>query len=172
MSGLGRRVWWPLALGAVIALAGLAVVLAVALWAPWTRASGLAAVRSAEVEYSALRLQRAAALSRVWESLGRHRVERGEWPESQDALIDFDPVVADALEPPALSERGGYAIDLDALRDSDAGGPPRVIIMDPGYLGPAGRADEEWLEPFRIVLLSTGEVVDLATARRRGAVLD
>ncbi len=154
---------------ALIGMIGVGGVVALAVWAPWRSAAGFVATRSNEEDLALLRDSRARALREVWRALEAFRAERGEWPEDLDALAAFDPVVEDALAPPALSRDGAYVIDFAALHAPADGGPARVIVDDPGYRLPGAADAEERLEAFRVVLLSTGEAAGRTEARRRGA---
>lgn len=164
----GRGSHKMLALAAILALALLAVVVAVALWAPWRQGAGALAARMNQDDLAAARDVRAAALRQVWRSLEEFRAANGAWPADLDALRAFAPIIDDVLAPPPLSERGAYSIDFAALNAPPARGPARIIVDDPGYRVPGAAGDPSALEPFRVVLLNTGEVVSVPELSRRG----
>ena len=158
-----------IALSAILGAGLLIAVVAVARWAPWRQAAGVMAARANEDDLAASRDLRRAALRQVWRSLEEYRAANGEWPANLAALREFAPIIDDVLAPPPLSERGGYTIDLDALRAPADGGPAWVVVDDPGYRVPGAAGDASALEPFRVILLGTGEVMSVEEARRRGA---
>lgn len=152
-----------------IALGALALVVGMAVWAPWRQAAGLATARVNEQSLSAARDARRAALRQVWRSLSEYKAEHGAWPANLDELRAFAPIIDDVLAPPPLSERGEFEIDFEALSAPSDGGPAWVVVDDPGYRAPGAAGDDSALEPFRVVLLGTGEALSLEEARRRGA---
>jgi len=153
---------------ALFAMGLLAAIIAAAVWAPWRQAAGSLAVRAHREELAAAREYRAAALREIWRTLEQFRAVHGAWPTDLPSLRAFAPIVDDALDPPPLSERGAYTIDFAALNAPPAAGPTRIIVDDPGIRAPGAAGDPSALEPFRVVLLSTGEVVGLQDANRRG----
>ncbi len=154
---------------AAIALGALALVVGLAVWAPWRQAAGLVTARINEESLSAARDARRAALRQVWRTLSDYKAEHGAWPANLDELRAFAPIIDDVLAPPPLSERGEFVIDFEALRAPADGGPAWVIVDDPGYRAPGAAGDASALEPFRVVLLGTGDVLSVEEARRRGA---
>jgi hypothetical protein len=164
--GLGAG---ALALSGVIGLGAVAGVVALAVWAPWRGATGMVAARSSEEDLAQVRESRRSALREVWRGLERYRAARGAWPGSAREFVEAEPIVEDALAAPALSRDGAYVIDFGALTAAPDGGPARVIVDDPGYRAPGAAGNDAEFEPFRVVLLATGEVVGREEARRRGA---
>lgn len=158
------------ALAAILALALLAAVVAVAVWAPWRQAAGSLAARVNQDDLAAARDVRAAALRQVWRTLEEFRAANGAWPADLESLRAFAPIIDDVLAPPPLSERGAYSIDFAALNAPPARGPARIIVDDPGYRVPGAAGDPSALEPFRMVLLSTGEVISAPESSRRGGM--
>jgi hypothetical protein len=155
---------------ALLALTLLAAVVAVAVWTPWRQAAGSLTARANQDDLAAARDVRAAALRQVWRTLEEFRAANGAWPADMDALRAFAPIIDDVLAPPPLSERGAYSIDFAALNATPARGPARIIVNDPGYRVPGAAGDPSALDPFRVVLLSTGEVVSVPDASRRGGM--
>jgi hypothetical protein len=155
--------------GIALSLTTVAAVVAVAVWAPWRQAAGSLAARVNQDDLAAARDVRAAALRQVWRTLEEFRAANGAWPADLETLRAFAPIIDDVLAPPPLSEHGAYSIDFAALNAPPARGPARIIVDDPGYRVPGAAGDPSALEPFRVVLLQTGEALMLEEARRRGA---
>lgn len=163
--GIGIR---AIALSAILGAGLLVAVIAAARWAPWRQVAGAVTARANQDDLNASRDARRAALRQVWRTLEEYRAANGAWPSDLDALREFAPIIDDVLAPPPLSERGAFAIDFDALRAPGDGGPAWVVVDDPGYRVPGAAGDASALEPFRMALLGTGEVMSVEEARRRG----
>lgn len=157
-------------LASALGVGALVGVLALLLWAPWRQGAGVLAARVNEAELVAARDARAAALRQVWRTLEEFRAANESWPADLDALRAFAPIIDDVLAPPPLSIRGAYTIDFTALNAPPARGPARIIVDDPGFRVPGAAGDPSALEPFRVVLLSTGEVISASEASRRGGM--
>lgn len=166
----GRGSHKMLVFAVLLALALLAAVVAVAVWAPWRQAAGSLAARINQDDLAAARDSRAAALRQVWRTLEEFRAAHGAWPADMDALRAFAPIVDDVLAPPPLSGEVGYTIDFEPLHFHGYRGPSRVIVDDPGFVIPGSGSNPDAFKPFRVMLLETGEVVTWAEAARRGAM--